>query len=190
MMATVDLARPVWQAAPEMLGWYLCRRLGDTVLRGKIVETEAYAAAEDAASHAFRGPTPRNRSMFGECGRAYVYFIYGTHFCLNVVAHPPGEAGAVLIRALEPLAGLEIMQQFRGNKPVTQLCSGPGKLCQAMQVDRSLDGCNMLQPDVLWLEPAATNASVAQGPRIGIRLAAELPWRFWLEGNPHVSRRC
>lgn len=190
MMATADLARPVWQAAPDMLGWFLCRRLGDSVLRGKIVETEAYAAGEDAASHAFRGPTPRNRSMFGEAGRAYVYFIYGTHFCLNVVAHPPGEAGAVLVRALEPVDGLDVMQRFRGDKPATQLCSGPGKLCQALQIDRTLDGCDMMDSGELWLEPRPACGAVSSGPRIGIRQAADLPWRFWLAGNPHVSRRC
>lgn len=187
----MNLLRPVAEVAPDLIGCLLCRRLGSDVLKGAIVETEAYASHEDPASHAHRGATPRNRSMFGPPGRAYVYFIYGNHFCLNVVAHPEGAAGAVLLRALEPLEGLEQMRALRGEKPDRQLCSGPGKLCQALKITRELDGCDLLDPSgPLWLEPGAAPSRLGRGPRIGIQKAADLPWRFWAHQNPHVSRAC
>lgn len=167
-----SLHEPVWEAAPRILGWKVCRRLGDTVWSLPIVETEAYAAAEDEASHAWRGPTPRNLPMFGPVGRSYVYFIYGMYHCLNVVAHAPGQAGAVLIRALDHPS-----------------CNGPGKLCRFLQIDRELSDVDLLTSDSLWLEPGTPSARVARGLRVGIRKSVEIPWRFWLEGNRHVSRK-
>ncbi|MFN8613324.1 MAG: DNA-3-methyladenine glycosylase [Vulcanimicrobiota bacterium] len=165
------LNQPVWQAAPALLGWRVCRRLNDQIWRIPIVETEAYASAEDGASHAWRGPTARNRPMFGAVGRAYVYFIYGMYHCLNVVAHGPEQAGAVLIRALDH-----------------PQCNGPGKLCRFLQIDREHTDLDLLTSKQLWLEPAPANGPVESGPRVGIRKSVELPWRFWLSGNRHVSR--
>lgn len=165
-------SNPVWEVAPELLGWRVCRRLGEEVWRLPIVETEAYAGAEDEASHAWRGVTPRNRPMFGPTGRSYVYFIYGMHYCLNVVAHGERAAGAVLIRALDHPA-----------------CNGPGKLCRFLQIDLNHSDCDLFASESLWLEPGEIDGARLSGPRIGIRRSRELPWRFWLSGNPNVSRR-
>ena len=154
-----------------MLGWRLCRRLGDEVLRLAIIETEAYSGSEDAASHSWRGMTPRSRPMFGPVGRAYVYFIYGMYHCLNVVAHSPNASGAVLIRALDHPA-----------------CNGPGKLCRFLQIDRSFTDSDLFASESLWLEPGVLEGPILSGPRIGIRKAGEFPWRFWVGGNRHVSR--
>ena len=152
---------------------------------GIIVETEAYGGADDPASHAFRGPTDRNRAMFGEPGLAYVYFIYGNHFCLNVVAHAPGAAGAVLIRALEPRLGLDTMRGRRKGMANRLLTSGPGRLGQALGIDRSHYGLPFAGR--LRLGPGEAVAAAAS-PRIGIRLAADRPLRFTIPGNRYVSR--
>ena len=162
---------PVWEAAPALLGWKVCRRIGDQVWKLPIVETEAYASIGDGASHAWRGPTPRNKPMFGPVGRSYVYFIYGMYHCLNVVAHAQDEAGAVLIRALDH-----------------PHCNGPGKLCRFLQIDREFSDRDLLSSPELWLEPGAPGGPVEHGLRVGIRKSAELPWRFWVKGNRHVSR--
>ncbi len=181
-------------AAPLLLGARIERRLpSGEQLVARIVETEAYLGAADAASHAARGPTPRNAVMFGEGGFAYVYFTYGMHHCFNVVCGARGEAGAVLVRAAEPLRGRAAMAHLRKRAPeapATELASGPGKLCQALAIDRTLNGHDLakepLRLRIDWgAEPAG---EVASGPRVGIRLARDLPWRFWLRGNPHVSR--
>jgi DNA-3-methyladenine glycosylase len=169
----------------------LVRRLAGQRLAGRIVETEAYLGAEDAASHAYRGPTPRNRAMFGPPGHAYVYFIYGNHFCLNVVTGAVGEGQAVLIRALEPLEGIAVMQAQRRRTAVLELTNGPGKLCQALAVDRRLDGHDLTLGETLWLEAGPPVGPVLSGPRVGVRGDAEAlaaPWRFYLGGNPFVSR--
>lgn len=168
--------------ARALIGWTLCV---DGV-GGVIVETEAYDV-DDPASHAFRGPTPRNASMFGPPGRAYVYLSYGIHWCLNVVCRPAGEGAAVLIRALHPTRGLAAMQRRRGTQAPRLLAAGPGRVCQALAVDRSHDGRPMDAPPFAWHPPAGPVA-VAAGPRIGIRLAAERPWRFALAGSPWLSR--
>lgn len=154
---------------------------------GLIVETEAYGGADDPASHAFRGPTERNRAMFGEPGLAYVYFIYGNHFCLNVVAHADKAAGAVLIRALEPRWELATMRERRVGVDDRLLTSGPGRLCQALAVDRRHYGQAFDGSADLALAPGES-VQVASGPRIGIRQAAERPWRFTVPGNRHLSR--
>ena len=159
-------------------------------LAGIVVETEAYAGADDPASHAYRGRTARNAVMFGPAGHAYVYFTYGMHHCMNVVCGPPGKASAVLVRALVPIAGLEAMARRRGTTDRTRLARGPGSLAQALGLDRRHDGLDLTRGP-LWiadLPPERDGRRVARGPRIGIRLAAERPWRYWLEGEPCVSR--
>jgi DNA-3-methyladenine glycosylase len=159
-------------------------------LAGRIVETEAYAGADDPASHAFRGETPRNRVMFGAPGHAYVYFTYGMHHCVNVVCGGVGRPMAVLLRALEPLSGLAAMVERRGTHDVARLARGPGALAQALGLTRAHDGLDLTRGP-LWIADLAADrqgGSVARGPRVGIRLAAELPWRYWLAGSAFVSR--
>ena len=152
---------------------------------GVIVETEAYDAA-DPASHSFAGRTARNAAMFGPVGRAYVYRIYGLHHCLNIVCGSPGSA--VLIRALEPLHGLDAMHERRGSGlGIRQLCSGPGKLCSALGIDLRLNGASLLQPPFA-LSGTPNAAPIVVGPRIGITRAAERPRRFGWKDSPWLSR--
>ena len=151
---------------------------------GIIVETEAYAP-DDPASHSFRGVTARNAAMFGPPGHAYVYRSYGMHWCFNMVCRP---GSAVLIRALQPVSGLEIMMQRRGLVDPRLLCAGPGRLCQALGIDLAFDGISLLAPPFA-LQEAPTPLAVVACPRIGITKAAEQPWRFCLAGSPFLSRR-
>lgn len=153
---------------------------------GAIVETEAYDP-DEPASHAFRGRTARNAVMFGPPGRAYVYFTYGMHWCLNFVCGAEGHATAVLIRALAPEAGLEAMRARRGVEALRLLCSGPARLTQALGVTNRHNGLALAAPPFLVLERAAAPA-IAVGPRIGISQAKDLPWRFGLAGSPFLSR--
>lgn len=153
---------------------------------GRIVETEAYDAS-DPASHSFKGPTARNAAMFGPAGRAYVYRIYGAHWCLNIVGGAePG--AAVLIRALEPTHGLDLMRQRRGVEATKNLCAGPGRLCQALAITGAHSGLPLTDPP-FSLEPGAAPRALAAGPRIGISKAADLPWRFGEAGSLFLSRR-
>ena len=159
-------------------------------IAGRIVETEAYGGRDDPASHAHRGETPRNRVMFGAPGHAYVYFTYGMHHCFNVVCGPAGRPMAVLVRALEPLVGLDTMAERRGTRSVARLTRGPGALAQALGLRREHDGLDLARGP-LWvadLPRARAVGGVARGPRVGIRLAADRPWRYWLAGSAFVSR--
>ena len=195
-------ARDPVTLARALLGQVLVRVLDDgTRLAGRIVETEAYLGIEDRAAHTFGGRrTPRNAAMWGPAGHAYIYFVYGMHHCMNVVAERPGEPTAVLLRALEPLEGLDRMRANRALKrPAARLreadlCSGPARLAQALQLDRSLDGTDLVTDASLFLERGARVAPhhIVAGPRIGVAYAgewAEAPLRFRVSGNPHVSRK-
>ncbi|WMT90322.1 DNA-3-methyladenine glycosylase [Pelagibacterium sp. H642] len=150
---------------------------------GTIVETEAYAP-DEPASHSFRGPTPRNGSMFGEPGTVYVYRSYGIHWCVNFVCRP---GNAVLIRALAPTAGIDLMAARRGLDDPYKLCAGPGRLTQALGIDHSHDGLSLYKSPFM-LEPAKVQGSVVVGPRIGITKAVDLPWRFGVPRSKHLSR--
>ena len=175
-------ARSVHEVAPDLIGSTL---LVDGV-GGAIVEVEAYDG-EDPASHGFRGPTQRNRAMFGPPGHAYVYRSYGIHWCLNLVCEDEGRAAAVLIRALHPVQGLDVMRARRGAEDLRLLCSGPGKLCQALGVNGSHDGLPLDRPP-FELYSWRTSADVVRGARVGITAAADRPWRYGLAGSPFVSR--
>lgn len=189
--------RPTLEVARALLGKTLARRTDAGVAAGVIVEVEAYIAAVDAAAHGYGGPTPRTRSMFGPPGRAYVYRSYGMHFCLNIVTEPEGQAAAVLIRALAPSCGLELMRERRGPAISDRdLCRGPGRLCQALAITIGDDGADLCGPDALDLWIAETpgaesgaNPPIASSPRIGISKAVELPWRFYISGSRSVSGR-
>jgi DNA-3-methyladenine glycosylase len=176
--------------APDLLGRTLARRLPSGArLAGRIVETEAYEPG-DPASHGFRRESPFNATMYGPPGRLYVYFTYGHHWMMNVVTRAKGEASAVLLRAVEPLEGLEEMAERRGRSRSLDLCSGPGKLCQAFGVDRSHDGEDLVGGRDVWLEagdPVASE-SVRAGIRVGISSGLEQEWRFVVADDPFVSR--
>jgi len=186
--------RPTEELARALLGCCLVHDGPAGRSAGRVVETEAYLAEGDEASHSWRGPSARNASMFARPGTAYVYLIYGLHHCLNVVSAPEGKGEAVLLRALEPLVGLEEMRARRGREGERELCSGPAKLTVALGVGPEHDGVDLCRGELgLWSPEAfgeweAGAAQVARGPRVGIRRAAELPLRFWLEGSPWISR--
>jgi DNA-3-methyladenine glycosylase len=175
--------RDVHEIAPALIG----AELYVDGAGGRIVELEAYDPT-DPAAHGFRGRTDRNASMFGPAGRAYVYRSYGVHWCLNLVCSGEGVASAVLIRALEPLAGLDAMRTRRGLDDARLLCSGPGRLCQALGVTRAHDGLRLDRPP-FELRARPEPVEVARGPRIGLTKAADLAWRYGLAGSPFLSRR-
>lgn len=190
--ATLDVAR-------TLIGKTLARRTARGLTAGVIVEVEAYAGAMDPASHAYRGMTPRNRVMFGPAGRAYVYLSYGIHCCINIVTEREGEAAAVLVRALEPTYGIGLMRERRGASIGDRdLCRGPGRLCQALDITRGQDGADLTvgpgmdRADGVWVAETgdwAIETPVATSPRIGITRAADWPWRFYVAGNRYVSGR-
>ena len=191
------LAGDPLEVAPSLLGLLLVH--GGRA--GRIVEVEAYRGGEDPASHAYRGLTARNATMFGRAGLLYVYFTYGMHWCGNVVCGPEGVAGAVLLRALEPVAGLEEMRDARAAwrrdgvaPPDRDLCRGPANLMSALGITKAHDGTDLVarrpaRGDGPWLaeDASAPDVEVARGPRVGISRAAEVEWRFWVAGSPYVS---
>lgn len=194
-------ARTPVELARALLGALVVRDGVDGRTAGLIVETEAYAGPEDRASHARAGRTRRTAPMFGPPGHAYVYLIYGMHSCLNVVAETDGVAGAVLIRAVEPLEGIALMRRRRGAAAGVdaRLAAGPARLCQALDVDRSLDGHDLAAGTTLWIADAPpdraaaiTGRGVVTGPRVGVAYAgadwAGRPWRFGVRGHPSLSR--
>ena len=184
MLRREFFARSVHEVAPELIGvTLLVNGVG-----GPIVEAEAYESSVDPSAHGFRGRTPRNASMFGPPGHAYVYRSYGIHWCLNLVCREAGHGAGVLIRAIEPTEGLERMRARRGPVADLLLCAGPGRVGQALGITRAHDGLPLDRaPFALRSAPQAVEVVV--GPRIGISRAQEMPWRFGLQGSRFVSRR-
>jgi DNA-3-methyladenine glycosylase len=190
--------RPSQQVAPDLLGCVLESELPDGLVAVALTEVEAYAGQADPASHAYRGPTRRNAVMFGEPGHAYVYFTYGMHFCVNLVCLPEGTASAVLLRAGSVVAGTDLARRRRAvtrsarpGPPDRDLARGPARLCQALGIDRRLDGADVTDPgSVLRIRPgsrATPPGAIRRGSRVGVSRAAEEPWRFWVAGDPTVS---
>jgi DNA-3-methyladenine glycosylase len=181
-------ARGALEVAPLLLGRTLVSEVEAGTVTGRIVEVEAYCGPLDPASHAYRGPTQRNAVMFGPPGHLYVYFTYGMHYCANVVCESVGSPGAVLLRAAEPLSGLELMGERRGVDPASLrlFARGPARLAQAFGIDRSLDGSDLVGGPVWIGGRQVLRGEVVAGPRIGITKAAAEPWRFY-EAGPWVS---
>jgi DNA-3-methyladenine glycosylase len=179
--------RPTVDVARTLLGQVLVSMSTEGRTAGRIVETEAYLGADDPASHAARLGKGRVEAMWGAPGIAYVYRSYGIHAMLNVVTEPPGETGAVLIRALEPMIGIDLMRARRGIDDDRLLCSGPGKLCQALGIGLDLHGTDLVTSDRLWISPGQAPRDVSTSGRIGISRGQAHLWRFWTTGNPHVS---
>jgi DNA-3-methyladenine glycosylase len=175
--------------ARDLLGKLLVRRTRDGLCSGRIVETEAYLARNDEACHASRGKTRRNAAMFGPPGRAYVYRIHRV-FCVNVVTEPEDTASAVLIRAIEPLAGVDLMKRRAGKAVLHHVCRGPGLLCRALAIDPKLDGWDLTQGRRLWIAAGdGDECEIITSPRIGVGAAKELPLRFFVSGHACVSGR-
>jgi DNA-3-methyladenine glycosylase len=186
-LARSELPIDTESLARYLIGKALVRELPEGVVSGRIVETEAYVVG-DAAGHAYRGMTPRNRSLFLERGHAYVYLAYGVSWMLNVSSEAPGVGAGVLIRALEPLEGVPVMQANRGVARLRDLARGPGRLAAALRIDRGLDGTDLCRQGPLWLRPGeADPGEIGQSVRIGISRDASRPLRFYLRGSPFVS---
>jgi DNA-3-methyladenine glycosylase len=183
--------RPAEIVAAELLGTVIVSTIGGEITEARIVETEAYLGYDDPASHGYlHRRNARNAALFGPPGSWYVYLSYGMHWCANLVCQEPGHASAVLLRALEPLAGLEAMRRRRGIVADRELCSGPGKLCQALGITRELDGRKMHRGPVRAFGPEREDEpSIVVTPRIGITKAADWPLRFVLAGSPWASRK-
>jgi DNA-3-methyladenine glycosylase len=187
--ARSSLAGPSDEVAPTLLGGVLARRLAGGVVRARIVEVEAYGP-EDPASHAFAGRTARNHVMFGRPGHLYVYFTYGMHHCMNVVTGGEGDGSAILLRAGEPVDGLDLLRRGRPATVDANLCRGPARWATAFEVDLGLNGADLVRGDQIWLErgPHLPAAAIGAGPRIGIRRAADVPWRFTEKASPWLSK--
>ncbi len=189
-------ARSTLRVARDLLGCLLVRELDGQRLAGRVVEAEAYTGWGDMASHGHRGKTPRNAVMFGPVGISYVYFIYGRYWLLNVVAKPPGAdyPAAVLLRALEPVEGLHVISEHRAGRPAREWTSGPGRLTMALGIDGALNGLDLTaagSPLTFEAGQPARGETIRSGPRVGLNVPEpwrSKPWRFWIDGNPHVSR--
>jgi DNA-3-methyladenine glycosylase len=180
--------RSTLQVAKELLGKYLVVRKRGRRLSGKIVETEAYIGFKDPASHAYKGKTPRNAVMFGRPGHAYVYLTYGVLHCLNLVTEREGYPAAVLIRALEPFEGIELMKKRRGRRKLKDLTSGPAKLCQALNIDKTQNGLDLCGDTIYVEDRGEVVKKTARSSRIGITDGKEKKWRFFERDNGFVSR--
>lgn len=180
-------ARDTRLVARALIGQVVVHRDSSGLTAGRIVETEAYLGPDDLASHAATRRKERIEVLWREPGIAYIYRSYGIHAMLNVVAQPPGLTGAVLIRALEPLAGIPLMAERRGTDDLRALCSGPGKLCQAMAIRLDQQGADLVTSDTLWFAPGAPVIDISASGRIGISQAKDAPWRYWETGSPFVS---
>jgi DNA-3-methyladenine glycosylase len=183
-------ARPALVVARELLGCVIEHDSAQGSVAIRLTEVEAYQGDLDPASHAFRGPTPRNAVMFGEPGFVYVYFTYGMHFCMNLVCAPLGTASAVLLRAGEVVEGLDVAAGRRGDVPARDLARGPARLTMALGVGRADNGANACDPaSDLRIRPrsAAVDVAINAGPRVGVSAGETVPWRFWLDGDPTVS---
>jgi DNA-3-methyladenine glycosylase len=192
--ATLPVAfftQPTEAVARDLLGMVVVSNAGGEVTTARIVETEAYLGYDDPASHGYRHRrNARNQALFGPPGSWYVYLSYGMHWCANLVCQKTGLASAVLLRALEPMEGLEVMRRRRGPVSDRELCSGPGKLCQALGITRDLDGTRMARSEVLVHQPRSSEeGTIAVTPRIGITKAVDWPLRFVVAGSPWLSRR-
>jgi DNA-3-methyladenine glycosylase len=197
LLPRVFFDRPATDVAPGLLGCVLARGTPDGLVAAVIVETEAYTGPTDPASHAFRGKTARNAVMFGPPGHAYVYFTYGMHFCVNLVCLGDGEASAVLLRAGRIVEGVPLAAARRAGparaagRPERDLARGPARLCQALGIDRALDGADVCDPAsplrICGPGPAVPAALISRGPRVGVSRAADVQWRFWIGGEPAVS---
>ena len=191
-------ARDTLEVARDLVGCTLWTETEAGRCSGRIVEAEAYLDERDPASHAGRGPTPRSAIMYGPSGVAYVYLIYGMHCCLNAVTEPPGRAGAVLLRAVEPLTGSALMQARRGPGAADRLCAGPGRLCRAFGVDRQWNGLPLARSAkndannsvvrCVWIAAGPASQQVVAGPRVGIRQAVDRPYRFCDPKSPCLSK--
>lgn len=182
---TIDVAK-------DLLGKILVRVVGRKTLSGVIVETEAYRSTDDPASHSYRGKTERNSVMFGEVGHAYVYFTYGNHYCLNIVAKEESTpAGAVLIRAIEPVEGIKLMHGLRKTNDLYNLTSGPGKLTKALNITKKQNGVDVTKKGEMYILNGndASDSSIIAASRIGIRVALDKQWRFLIADNKFVSRK-
>ncbi len=182
------LTQPASLVAPLLLGAVLERKINGHTIRVKIVEVEAYDET-DAASHSYKGRTTRTDIMFGPAGHLYVYFTYGMHYCCNVVTGPEGNGSAVLIRAVQPIEGEEFMEELR-TKHGINVSNGPAKLCQALNIDKQLNGHDLREePLTLSLQPALHKNEIIQTTRIGISQAKDVPWRFYIKDNQYVSKK-
>ncbi|MFV2176080.1 DNA-3-methyladenine glycosylase [Actinomadura sp. LOL_016] len=181
---------PVDEIAPALLGHVLRHRTPDGDVAVRLTEVEAYAGPLDPASHAYRGRTPRTEVMFGPPGHAYVYFTYGMHFCVNLVCGPDGTSSAVLVRAGEVIAGEGTARARRPRSTVRDLARGPARLCEALGIAREQNGLDVCAPDgelTVHVGEPVDPGRVRQGPRTGVTAAKDVPWRFWIDGDPSVS---
>lgn len=187
--------RETLKVAQELLGKFLVRKIGKKIIAGKIVETEAYVGLSDLASHASRGKTVRTAPMFGPPGHAYVYLVYGLNYCFNIVTEKENYPAAILIRAIEPAEGADLMKRYRKTqKLIFNLTNGPGKLCQAFKINKTLNSLDLTK-NILWIEDRGVkikSSEIVAAKRIGVDYAGKYknkPWRFYLRGNPFVSKK-